>query len=410
MVTGSLGMFSRGMVFPYIPLFILSLGGEPVQVGIVYALGPLAGILVFPIAGYLADYMNRTWVIVFTGYFSAGVVLINAAAPSWEWVALASLLRGFSVFNFPAVSSIVADSLRPERRGRGMAIMAASTGLPALLAPWAAGSMLDAFGVEAGMRILYVVMASAYGIGATIHLIFLKETRTRTKDSIRFSNLSQTFKSSYIDIPQMVRNFPPSLRGLSVVIILCFIANGIASPFWVIYANTFIGLSSTQWGLILLVETALRDLAIIPAGFLIDRFGRARFVIGALISSTAIPLFLLAGTFTEVLVIRCLIGLASAFFSPSTSALLADLVPSEIRGRTMAAIGRGSVMIGAASGGTGGPGTGFLIAIPLMLASWAGGRLYSWNPVSTWLLVLALMVGALAVAILFVRDPKSAEE
>ncbi len=130
---------------------------------------------------------------------------------------------------------------------------------------------------------------------------------------------------------------------------------------------------------------------------------------GALLSSTALPLFLLAGTFGEVLAIRCIVGLTSAFFSPSTAALLADTVPSPIRGRVMAAIGRGSVMIGAASGGTGGPGTGFLITIPLMLASLAGGILYEWNPVSTWVLVLALMLVALVVAVLYVRDPKKAE-
>ena len=36
--SGSLGMFSRAMVFPYVPLYVLALGGEPEQIGIVYAL------------------------------------------------------------------------------------------------------------------------------------------------------------------------------------------------------------------------------------------------------------------------------------------------------------------------------------------------------------------------------------
>ena len=33
-VSGGLGMFSRNMVFPYIPLYILSLGGDPAEIGI----------------------------------------------------------------------------------------------------------------------------------------------------------------------------------------------------------------------------------------------------------------------------------------------------------------------------------------------------------------------------------------
>ena len=111
-----------------------------------------------------------------------------------------------------------------------------------------------------------------------------------------------------------------------------------------IYAKTHIGLSSSQWGLILLCEMTLRNLATIPAGFMADRFGRARFIIGALLGSTVIPLFLLAGSFGDVLAIRCIVGVTAAVFSPSTSALLADTVPSAIRGRVMAAIGRGSVL------------------------------------------------------------------
>ena len=408
-VSGCLGMFSRGMVFPYIPLYILALGGDPVQVGLVYALGPLGGLLVFPIAGYLADHISRARLIGFTGYFASAVLLINVVALSWEWVAVARLLQGFAVFTFPAQSAIVADSLPPGNRGRGLATMAALIGLPALFAPWVAGWMLDSFGVETGMRVLYGAMAALYAIGATINLLFIRETRQQPEESIRSGNLSRMFKSSYTGIPRMLGDFPLSLKALSAIIILCFVANGIVSPFWVIFAKTHIGLTSTQWGLILLVETSVRNLATIPAGFMTDRFGRARFVIGALFASMVIPLFLFAGSFGQVLIIRCVVGVIAAFFSPATAALLADTVPSAIRGRVMSAIGRGSVMIGAASGGIGGPGTGFLIIIPLMLASLAGGLLYDWNPAMPWIFVLAVTLVALVIATLYVRDPENAE-
>ena len=52
---------------------------------------------------------------------------------------MARLLQGFAVFTFPAQSAIVADSLPPGNRGRGLATMAALIGLPALFAPWVAG-------------------------------------------------------------------------------------------------------------------------------------------------------------------------------------------------------------------------------------------------------------------------------
>ena len=408
-ISGSLGMFSRSMVFPYVPLYVLSLGGDPEQVGIVYALGPLGGLLMFPIAGYLADHMNRPRLIALAGYFSAVMLLINAVAPTWEWVAAARLLQGLAVFHFPASSAIIADSLPPEHRGRGMATMAAMAGTVALFAPYLAGTTLDAWGVERGMRILYVAMAAAYAGGATINLLFLKETRQVSPDRVRMDNLAQTFRGVYADIVPMLRGFSPALKAMSVIVTLCFVCNGLAGPFWVVYVTTEVGLSSSQWGLILLVEAGLRNLSTIPAGVLVDHFGRRRFILMVLLFSWVIPLLLLAGSFAQVLVLRCVIGIISAFFSPAMGALMADIVPSENRGRVMAAIGRGTVMVGGATGGIGGPGVGFLTTLPLIIGSACGGILYAISPSIPFLFVLGAMVVAFALAVGFLHEPKNAE-
>ena len=402
-------MFSRSMVFPYVPLYVLSLGGDPVQIGIVYALGPLGGLLMFPIAGYLADHMNRPKLIAVAGYFSAVMLLINAGAPTWEWVAAARLLQGLAVFHFPASSAIIADSLPPEHRGRGMATMAAMAGSLALFAPYLAGTTLDTWGVDYGMRILYVAMAVAYAVGATINLIFLRETRSASIAPIQMDNLAETFRGVYADIVPMVRGFSPALKAMSAVVTLCFVCNGLAGPFWVVYVTTEVGLSSSQWGLILLVEAGLRNLSAIPAGFLVDHFGRRRFIIMALLVSWFIPLLLWAGTFAQVLVLRCAIGMVSAFFSPAMGALMADLVPSASRGRVMAAIGRGTVMVGGATGGIGGPGVGFLITIPLIVGSACGGLLYAISPSIPFLFVLGAMSMALILTIRYLHEPKNAE-
>ena len=85
-----------------------------------------------------------------------------------------------------------------------------------------------------------------------------------------------------------------------------------------------------------------------------------------------------------MLLIRVAIGLSGALFISSSSALMADYVPRNMRGRVMAAIGRGTALVGAAGGGTGGPGVGYLFTIPVMLSSILGGVLYSMNPDYVW--------------------------
>jgi len=409
-ISGALGMFSRSMVFPYTPLFILSLGGQPAEIGIIYALGPLGGLLVFPIAGYLADHTSRAKLIAFTGYFTSTVILLYVFAQSWHWIALARLIQGFAILQNPASSAIIADSLPPKSRGSGIATMMTLSGTPAIFAPYVAGVLLDYYGIDIGMRILYATMAIAYAVGATINLIFIKETTQPKLEEIRISRLSLTFKNAYTEIPEMLSRFPRTLKALAAIIILGFMANGFASPFWVVYAKDHIGLSSSQWGFVLLIEAALGNVVRIPAGFLSDRYGRTQFIFGSLLLCGAfVPLFLLAETLAYVMIIRCIITIATAFFSPACGALMADIIPRDIRGRVMSAIGRGSVRIGAASGGTGGPGVGFLIIVPLAVASLAGGYLYEWHAASPWIFVLLVSAIALLLTAVFVRDPKQAE-
>jgi len=75
----------------------------------------------------------------------------------------------------------------------------------------------------------------------------------------------------------------------------------------------------------------------------------------------------------------------------------------------MAAIGRGSYMIGASRGGTGGPGMGYVFTIPVMLASILGGVLYSMNPSYPWIFILAATIIQVVSIALFIRDPEKAE-
>ena len=64
-IVAVIGQFSRSMVFPYASLYILALGGEPEQVGLVNSLMPLAGLFLFPVAGHLADLTGRVKMVAF---------------------------------------------------------------------------------------------------------------------------------------------------------------------------------------------------------------------------------------------------------------------------------------------------------------------------------------------------------
>jgi MFS family permease len=321
-------------------------------------------------------------------------------------LALAAFLQGFVALQFPPTSAIIADSLPARNRGIGIATMNTIAGALAMFSPYLAGAILDRYGVNVGMRVLYGALMAASVVSATINLRFLRETSSHSAARLNFSDLPLVFKHAYNGIPAMLRELPLSLKALAVVIVLGFVTNAIAGPFWVVYATEQIGLTSTEWGLILLIETALRNAAYIPAGMIVDRYGRTRFLLASLVLSlVAMPTLVLASSFVHVLLIRCAVALVNAFFIPACSALMADTVPRDIRGRVMAAIGRGTVMMGASAGGTGGPGMGFIITLPVMLSSLAGGYLYTFNPATPWLFYLISAALSIVLTALFIRDP-----
>jgi MFS family permease len=410
-LTQVLGRFFRSMVLPYASLYILALGGEPAQVGVINSLRPLAGLIVFPISGYLTDWTGRVKLITLAGYLSGAMMLLYVFAPSWEWIALAAFLQGFMVFQFPPVSAIIADSLSPNSRGTGIATMNTVASIVAIFSPYIAGNILEIYGVAFGMRILYALLASANIISATINLRYLKETSPIIdKKRINLSDLTNIFKDVYGGIPEMLSELPRSVKALGIVIILLFMSNGISSPFWVVYALEQIGLSSVDWGLILFLEAALKSLLYIPAGILVDRYSRTRSLLTSLfLIIVSIPLFVFVTRFVEVLLIRVMVAIATVLFIPSCSALIADTVPRESRGRVMAAFGRGSVMIGAAGGGTGGPGVGFFVTIPLIISSLVGGILYTMNPNFPWYFVFISTILSIFISAIFIRDPQEAE-
>ena len=341
-ITRALGQLSRSMAFPYASLYILALGGSPEQIGLITALSPLAGLLMFPMGGHIADHVGRVKLVAWSGYVSSAITLLYVLAPSWQVLAVATLLRGLMVIQFPATSAIQADSLAPKNRGKGVAVMNTIAGTLALVAPYIAGSILEAHGDETGMRILYGMMTFIYLINAAINHRFLREASEGLKEGLDLASLPKTIREAYACIPDLLRTLPTPVKAVALICTLGFVANAIASPYWVVYATDTIGITAKDWGLILLIEMGLRTLVSIPAGVAVDRYGRTKFIRASLLlSGLAMPLYLGAAGFLQVLLIRAAIGLAQAFFLPASAALMANALPRDVRGRAMAALGQG---------------------------------------------------------------------
>jgi len=402
------GQICRNMVFPYASLLILAVGGSTSQIGVVNSLMPLGGLLVYPVAGYLTDRRGRVRLMALAGYMSTFTMLIFVFAPSWEWIALASLLQGFAVLEFPPSSAILAESLEPRYRGVGIATMTTLATLFAVTSPYIAGVITEALGNEVGVRALYAVYMLSFIIN-TLILRFLTGAEPE-EDPGEIPSVPTILREVYGGVPELVRSMPRGVKALSVVTGMAFIANSLTAPFWVVYATDIVGISNVEWGLILLIESLIKIGLSIPAGMVADRYGRAKTLFAAVfLSMVSLPSIVLATCFVHVLLVRVVVALAVVLYMPASTALMADLVPREMRGRVMSAVGRGSVLVGATGGGTGGPGMGYFFTLFVMAGSVLGGVLYSINPSYPWRGVLATCVIQMLFMVLFIRDPEKRE-
>jgi MFS family permease len=413
-LTDMLGNFARALVFPYASLYILALGGDAAQIGLVAFLSQLAGLVLLPVAGHICDHSDRVRLIAFTGISSSSFLLIMIFTPTWPGIALAALLSGLVVFQFPAYASLVADSLPPGGRGQGMAAQNTLSNSLAIFAPFLAGVVIQRYGADLGMRFLYSVMFTFYLASSFILLHFLREPSTARRDPLRLPALVNALANAYRGIPRLVQQMPRPLKALALVVVLSFITNGLTGSFWVVFATGELGLSVEQWGLIMLLEAVARLVLFLPAGLLADRWGRTASLDLALAGAAlATPLFVASDAlplpvFTTTLLVRLVLAAAFDIALVSCMALMADLTPRPVRGQSMAALGQGGIMPGAV-GAPGGPSVGYLIIPPLMVASLAGGLLYQFHPSAPWIASTAAGLLALGISVFYIRDPERAE-
>jgi MFS family permease len=370
----------------YYGLYIKAIGGSAAVIGVIGFVSMIVQALVqFP-GGYMADKYGRRWLVSTMTFGIALSYAFYALAPSWQWIMVGGVVQSLCFVYRPALSAIIMDSLPPERRGMGFSIINLINSVSTTPSPLIAGWLFSRFGLVPSVRMGYTFALMAFLLAGVIRLR-LRETVEDPK-KIELGELFRSYPSSVVESIGVWRRVPGSAFVLFVGQFIMSFSIAIFQPIMVLYVVEDLGISEMGWSIILTALFVSMILLSIPAGKLIDRIGRKPPMLAAYaIWAFAIPLFVY-GDFNRLLLAMILIGLIQVLLMSSSSALIADLVPREHRGKVSGSIG-------------------FFSLIAMSAGQLLGGFIYdNVSHSMPWWLQLAFVVPSFLLVLLFVKEPK----
>ena len=394
------------IVWPFLSLYVLALGGNYQTIGLIMSGASFASMVLYPLGGYIADYQGRIKLIGYMTFFYAIAFLVTGLGESWQWLALGLFVQNLTTFYWPAIQALMADSIHPSQRGVGFAALEAIPSAFGLIAPIAGAWLIGYLGMKTAMRGLFLSSFLIASVIALFRLKFLKETiENPQKLNLSINGVLTLLVKAYKGIIQTLMNVTRDLWVLSILVTALIFAASFTSSFWIVRATSIIGLNIQEWGTVIFVSGATGVILGIPVGRIIDRLSK-RIVIGCciIVGSLMVFLFLRASTFNEVVMLAIASAIIDAFLNPSLRSLFADLIPRNTRGRTMALIGGGGIMLMR-----GVHATSIIGKIFQTVGMLASGYLYSYNNSIPWLILSSTMALIGICFLLIVRDPEKPE-
>jgi MFS family permease len=316
---------SSEMVINILPLFLYNVLGVSIGIiGLIEGIAEATASILKVFSGWLSDKVGgRKWLAV-SGYgLSALTKPFFLFASSWTSVLAVRWADrvGKGIRTAPR-DALVADSVDESQRGLAFGFhRAADTGgamvglLIALGIVWAAQSAA----VSLGLRAFQIVVLASLVPAALAVLSLAIGAR---------------------DVPVSTRRKRPAItfRGLGKPFLIFLLIVGLfdlgnsSDAFLVLRAQER-GLSVTGILAMLITFNLVYALVSTPAGSLSDRIGRRKVIIGGWLAYAAIYLgFALAGTGWQVWLLYALYGVYYGLAYGTTKAMVADLVPAELRG------------------------------------------------------------------------------
>jgi MFS family permease len=305
----------------FIPKYMELLGAPVLAIGLYGTTSDfLDGVYQYP-GGFVADRFGRRAALqIFVTIASAGYI-IYLFAPSWPWIfAGLALAMGWTAMASPTLFAVVGDSLPKGRRAMGFTVQSILRRIPIVVAPTLGGIAIARFGLHSGIRVGLAVSI----ILSVITLVVVSRVRVALPDIVEPTNIVGVWRA-----------LPATLRNLLASDVFIRTCDGMVDVFLVLYATNVIGISTTQFGLLVAVQMISAIVVYIPAARIADRIGRKPFVVATFVCFSLFPIAVVLSKSFAALVLAFIVGGLREIGEPSRKALIMDFAAPHLRARSV---------------------------------------------------------------------------
>ncbi|OPY51741.1 MAG: multidrug resistance protein MdtH [Methanosaeta sp. PtaU1.Bin112] len=310
---------SSEIIQPILPLFIASLGGGGMAVGLIGGVSDGLPSILKVLAGYGSDRLGKRKPLVVAGYaLSAVGKLLLSAACCWQQVFLLKTLErsGKGVRSAPR-DAMISESAPKEKRGRGFGLHRS----------------MDSAGAVIGSMLAYLLWQA----GMSYSSIFLVAGMLSVAALLPFWRVKESFVSPRCDVSLKLSDLSPDLRRFLVIASLFALGN-FSYMFFILRTQAlFSGALAVAAPLLLYaLFNLIYAVLAMPVGIWSDRVGRRKVLaLGyAVFALTALG-FASVTSLSGLIALFALYGLVYALVDGSERAFVSDLSSASLRGSSL---------------------------------------------------------------------------
>lgn len=330
---------SSEIIQPILPIFIESLGGGSLAVGLIGGFSDGLPSIIQVFSGYWSDHFGKRKPLVVAGYgLSAFTKLLLPFSGTWQQVFVLRTIErcGKGIRSAPR-DAMISESAPEVTRGRGFGLHRS----------------MDSFGAVVGSLAAYILWKEGFAFKS----IFLIAGLMAVLALVPFIKVLETRGSSERKLRLSLSDLSPHLRKF-IAIASLFALGNFSYMFMILRAQQFfygseaIGVPLLLYVLFNVVYAALA----LPVGIWSDRIGRKNVLtLGyALFSITALG-FAAVSSLAGLILLFALYGLVYAMVDASERAFVSDLSPSLSRSTSLGfyygAVGISAIISGLIAGG-----------------------------------------------------------